>query len=351
MRKHILAPVILQSLLSFVIYTSAQNNLVLYWSFDELQDNIFYDISGKGNFGTTYGPVSIPGVKGKALSFDGTDDYAASPHKSAFPPGILSELGKGTISLWFKVDHIPEFDGIAPIFYYGTEEKCEFFDAANQGLIIEVGHSPVHYQSKRLYFTIWRNGCTFPSFCFDSRIAIKEGEWYHFVAVVGEDFNTGYLNGEEMTDRYYNFGTSSYSQFFEDAVVHEKLWLGRGYWDEIPQFFKGAIDELRIYGNPISDSDVLKLYEEVAEPLSVENSSPLEPDIRIFPNPSGDVVNIQWDRSDDFHHLKIRDLSGKIVLQENEPLNALNIGHLPEGVYQLQLRFSNFTREKFLVVQ
>jgi hypothetical protein len=72
----------------------------------------------------------------------------------------------------------------------------------------ELGHSPVHPASEFLYFTIWKNGCTVPSFCYDSNSEIPTGVWHHFVAVVGEDYNTGYLNGEEMTNRWYNFGNS-----------------------------------------------------------------------------------------------------------------------------------------------
>ena len=40
---------------------------------------------------------------------------------------------------------------------------------------------------------------------------------------VGDNFNTGYLDGVEMTGRRYSFGGPSYSQFFEDAVVHQKM--------------------------------------------------------------------------------------------------------------------------------
>lgn len=165
------------------------------------------------------------------------------------------------------MDYIPTDHGIAPIFYYGSRDPCDnFFDAANQGLIIEVGHSPIHYGSKRIYFTIWANGCTYPSFCFDSNDPLTEGEWYHFVAVVGPDFNTGYLNGLEMTNRRYNFGNSHYSQFFEDAVEDEVMWFGRGYWDArndpSPIYFDGAIDDIRIFSKPLSSEEILAIYNE-----------------------------------------------------------------------------------------
>ena len=118
--------------------------------------------------GTIYGCQLSPGPVGNALEFDGIDDYARIPGDNMLPPAVLSTLSVGSISLWFRVDDIPTVNGIRPIFYYGREQPCEFFDAANEGVIIEVGHSPIHNQSKRLYFTMWMNGCTYPSFCYDS---------------------------------------------------------------------------------------------------------------------------------------------------------------------------------------
>jgi len=241
------------------------SGLVAHWAFDEVNGSIVHDASGNGFHGTKYGGTWTPGPIGGALVFDGNDDYVEITQNTSDLHSQLATLGAGSISLWFRVNFIPTDHGIAPIFYYGARDPCtNFFDAANQGLIIEVGHSPIHRASKRLYFTIWANGCTYPSFCFDSRHPLTEGEWYHFVAVVGEDYNTGYLNGQEMADRRYNFGTFLYSQFFADAVKHEVLWIGRGYWDAQddprPLYADGAIDDVRIYNRPLSSEDVEELY-------------------------------------------------------------------------------------------
>jgi len=167
----------------------------------------------------------------------------------------------GPGSVWFRVDEIPTERGIVPIFYYGSRDSCaNMFDASNQGLIIELGHSPVHYGSERLYFTIFANGCSYPSFCYDSGDPISEGEWHHFVAVVGESYNTGYLDGVEMLNRRYNFGSRTDSQFFEDAAKHEVLWIGKGFWDAEPVYFDGAIDDVRIYDHALSAEEVRQFY-------------------------------------------------------------------------------------------
>ena len=177
-----------------------QENLVGYWSFDRMPGDTLFDESENANHGTNFGGELVAGVKGMALSFDGNGSYARLSGEGKQPPAQLSGLGKGSISVWFKVNHIPKTYGIAPIFYYGAKERCAFFDAANRGLIIELGHSPIHPGSERVYFTIWKNGCTYPSFCYDSRDPIPENEWQHLEVVVGADYNKEYLNGKEMVN-------------------------------------------------------------------------------------------------------------------------------------------------------
>lgn len=292
--KKIIIGIITSMLLSVSIISTAGNintkdsthyqlnneDLIAHWEFNENHGSTLYDSSGNGFHGTIFGePEWTNGKIDGALEFKPRGEYISITENTTNLFSTLSQLGQGSISIWFRVDYIPTSHGIAPIFYYGSLDPCDdFFDAANQGLIIEVGHSPVHSGSKRLYFTIWANGCTYPSFCFDSRDSLIEEEWYHFVAVVGSDYNTGFLNGEEMDNRRYNFGNSHYSQFFEDAVVDEALWFGRGYWDARSdpshEYFDGAIDDIRIFSKPLSSEEVVSIYQEGSN-----NNPPNKPSI------------------------------------------------------------------------
>ena len=320
--KYIFAILSFSFFLLFATSATAQTNPVLHFSFDELNENRIKDHSKYSNRGTNYEAELIPGIKGNALSFDGINDYARIPGDGEDPPPVLADLDYGSISVWFKADNIPTEFGIAPILYYGSEEMCNFFDAANQGVIIELGHSPIHYASESLYFTMWKNGCTYPSFCYDSRHAVSTGEWHHFVAVVGKDYNTGYLDGKLMTGRRYNFGTRHTSQFFADAVVHEKFWLGKGHWDRTTQHFDGAIDELRIYDRPLSEEEVLELYNE-KEISSVNGNEESRSGVKIYPNPAKEILNYELQEyMGDFKSLKITDISGRILLSETENLSG-----------------------------
>ncbi|MEM5814986.1 MAG: LamG domain-containing protein [Candidatus Aenigmatarchaeota archaeon] len=79
-------------------------NLVLYLTFDEGNGNIAYDYSGNNNHGILYNgsiicsgldcPNWVDGKFGKAIQFDGINDYVEIPHNNVFNSFNL------TIALW-----------------------------------------------------------------------------------------------------------------------------------------------------------------------------------------------------------------------------------------------------------
>lgn len=324
------------------ITTDAQQGLVVHWSFDTIVAGQFKDHITNTFAGTIYGCESIPGPVGNALGFDGTDDYARIPEGDKPPPQVLQNLSKGSISLWFKVEDIPMSNGIRPIFYYGRQNACDFFDAANEGMIIEVGHSPIHNQSRRLYFTEWTNGCTYPSFCYDSWNPIIEGEWYHFVAIVGDNFNTGYLNGVEMSDRKYNFGNASTHEFFSDALAHQNLWIGRGYWDSNTMFFKGAIDEIKIFDRPLTQAEIDTLYWEgnpiTTDVREIENNNK----IIVYQIRADHLIKIKLpEKTDKTFTFSIYNMTGGLLqkreLNGNQDNLTIHIGELKAGIFIYKL--------------
>jgi hypothetical protein len=142
-----------------------EENLVAHWDFTADTGDELKDISRNGSHGKIFGAKWDKDVSGvKSLEFDGIDDYVEIDVKnmSANP---FKNISRGSLSVWFRVDYIPVEHGIMPIFYYGSNDLCDFYDAANNGLIIEVGHSPIFMGTKRLFYTVWANGCTLPSFC------------------------------------------------------------------------------------------------------------------------------------------------------------------------------------------
>ena len=241
---------------------NVSKGLVAYWNFEVSGDPnvVAQNVLCNGLNGEIYGAVRDDG----GLVLDGDDDYVAIRGVNR-----LASLGRGSISVWFKFESDPNggngsLPGCHPIFYAG--------DGVNSGLIIEVGHSPIS-QNTKVYFTITTTGgAAFvkPVFCFDSNVNLERGEWYHFVAVVGKDFNTGYLNGKELVNRHYNFAVGggdkqelgpTNSIFLDDLAEVSEVWIGKGVFLGSVQNFDGSIDDVRIYEEPLNKDQVKALYE------------------------------------------------------------------------------------------
>jgi hypothetical protein len=78
------------------------DGLVGYWSFDEGNGATAFDSSGNHNDGTVYGANWTDGKFGKALSFDGIDDYVLIPGSAS-----LRFSDAVTIAAWVKLEQVP----------------------------------------------------------------------------------------------------------------------------------------------------------------------------------------------------------------------------------------------------
>lgn len=235
-------------------------SLIAHWEFDENNGSITTDLANEYS-GTISGDTSwVEGQSGSALYFDGEGDYVE------ISPDIIDEIGElnqGTVSFWFKFDSLLDTQPIMPIFYLGTNDDSD----QNSMFIIELGHANTRRggldpENKKLYVT-WVTDTGDPILCYDSRDNIEEDTWYHFALVVGSEGNTGYLSGKEMENRYYNFGASSDQYLLDIIPTKEQFTLGYGrtHYAISPDFvfFKGHLDDLRIYNRPLTSSEIQKL--------------------------------------------------------------------------------------------
>jgi hypothetical protein len=81
-----------QTVEAALVYPSSPG-LVGRWGFDEGTGTVAKDSSGNGNHGTVYGATWVDGRYGKALSFDGVNDYLEIGDKTLF------DFGSGNFSL------------------------------------------------------------------------------------------------------------------------------------------------------------------------------------------------------------------------------------------------------------
>jgi hypothetical protein len=214
--------------------------------------------------GTIHGTTWVEGKKGSALYFDGIDDYIILSQNAINSIGSLTQ---GTIAFWFKFESTLDTQTIMPIIYLGNEDK----DKQDSIFIIEIGHSDMEAETltvdpdnTKLYVTwIDQTQNTDPILCFDTNQNLEENTWYHFALVVSSDGNTGCLDGVELTNRNYNFGASTDQKFLSDIPTKEQFTFGYGktHSQISPDFeyYKGYLDDLRIYNAPLSQSDIQKI--------------------------------------------------------------------------------------------
>jgi len=163
-----------------------EESLVAHWRLDGDLDPTAWDDGPHGLHGTAYDVTYGRGGVGLAAVFDDTGDKVLIRDETGLAPLQVGELAYGTIAVWFRYQ---SFDGqISPIFYFGEADT----GTRHNSLIIEIGHGN-NLKNRKLYFTIINT-----RFCYDSRVNLEPGRWYHFAAVVGPEGNTGYLDGCEI---------------------------------------------------------------------------------------------------------------------------------------------------------
>lgn len=76
--------------------------------------------------------------------------------------------------------------------------------------------------------------------------------------------------------------------------------------------------------------------------LATEKFETANAAITVFPNPTQDYISIQTSLNTEIDTVIVTDLSGKVVLQQNQNTNKVNVQNLAKGMYLLQV----FSRDK-----
>jgi len=224
-------------LVSFVLVlglagTSAAQNidpsLVGWWTFDDGSGTVAKDLSGNGADATFFnGPTwDTEGSHRGILLFDGTDDYV-------FIDGSY-QVPVYTITVWFRVDgstgnHRDVLSAYAP--------------GVQHGILLEVRTDGVLRYLHR--YPLGTSGGTniYTTTIYD------DGAWYHAAMVKSVDTIKLYINGEEV-------GSAADTSEFNPG---DTFGIALGILDnerDPQRHFPGAIDDVRIYGRPMSQEEI-----------------------------------------------------------------------------------------------
>ncbi len=207
-------------------FGNMDSGLVGWWKFDEGAGATATDSSGSGNTGTltNMDPLSdwVTGRFGKALDFDGENDFVAANGNS------LNIAGDLTVSGWFRTTENNEAD-IGLIGVWGPT-------AATQNYLLWLYQGDVKFDTRGTGDTLtWTNGLS----------SLIDGNWHHLAGTVTGTTRRIYFDGVEKASDTGN------------ALVSGTGALQMGTYNSRSQsMFNGAIDEVKIYNKANSDVNI-----------------------------------------------------------------------------------------------
>lgn len=269
--------VVLIAIALLVPVQAQEDGLVAEWHFDEGAGNVLKDSSGNGNDGIIFGASWVDGKFGKALSFGGTNNYVNIPASS------INNMGAGTIALW-----------ISP----SSSQGSSWYSNIN-GAFFGKQHNGIYNMA-----VIGFDKSTLPariSFCLANSGGILVGTtsvspnvWHYIVVNWDGSYWKIYVDGiQDVAQANSNILPNDLSP----TLTSIGAWGGDG-----KSFFKGLIDEVRIYSRALSASEIKELYEgkqtsltltKTASPYSIKQGQTTTITLTIKNTGTTDIANIE----------------------------------------------------------
>lgn len=205
--------------------------LVGHWKLDEGSGTTVRDSSGCNNDGTVYGASWVDGRSGSALSFDGTDDYVFI---SDSPSLRVTNL---TVMAWVY----------SPIPFVNQQKDARIVSKEYNGYLPGAGYGlyvrePGYVHCELAYSTsAW-------AIDLGSSFILQEGYWHH----VAFTYNHSQI-------RLYIDGELDASTSFAEDIIHSDWGVyigGNPLGLPVPQYFKGKIDDVRIYNRALDEDGI-----------------------------------------------------------------------------------------------
>lgn len=222
------------------------NNLGLvgYWPMNEGTSTIAGDFSGNGNNGTlTNDPAWVDGKRGKALNFDGVNDYVGGTN--------VVNIAKTTMSAWIKIPVTPAVNGQVVGFENGINSGTYDKD-------LYIG------TDRKLYFYVYAGGSKTTSAPANP---VNLNEWTHIVGVADGANAITYVNGVQV-------GSIAAGDTYTAYTVPNIFISGSGSTNPVLSgtYLNGLIDEVRVYNRALGASEITALYNSGAAKLKAPNN-------------------------------------------------------------------------------
>ncbi|MCL4406458.1 MAG: LamG domain-containing protein [Patescibacteria group bacterium] len=218
------------------------SGLVGYWPFDGSgtiangQTLGLEDQSGYGNNGTasnlnSTGMSFVTGKVGNAIQLDGVDDWVDSGTNAS-----INFTGPFTMAVWFNTS---DAAGTSRIF----SKQYSDLDETTAGSCYQLGIYMTHYR-----FSLYTSLSS-----IDRQIGTPQNSaWVHYAAVWDGSRYEMYVNGNQID-------SGGLTGVLRTNPL-TPLSIGTSYADQAMYFFKGSLDEARMYNRDLSADEVRALY-------------------------------------------------------------------------------------------
>ncbi len=282
-------------------------HLIAYYPFDENAN----DKSEYGNDGEVFGAVLTTdrhGMEEKAYYFDGDNDYILCDSEVG-PFGNDSR----TITFWAKTDVVPNSgEQQNTVLSYGGN----IYDGGSR---FEVLINPkcrgvgVDLSSK---YKTWG---------FDN----SDDLWHHYAVVFDNSISDNlsdlkiYADGQILTSVCNDNG----GNIAINTLDEQKLNIGRLFYSGQPRYFRGSIDELRIYDKALSEQEINDLYDSDTPTVIRKEKKNVKNHLYIY----NGVLNSK--SSMFLYDISIINITGQTVYHNVKTNLPLDVSFLKKGIY------------------
>ncbi|MCD4823512.1 MAG: LamG domain-containing protein [Phycisphaerae bacterium] len=229
-----------------------EKGLVGYWKFDGISGRVTKDSSPGGIDGKIFGNyLRAKGVDGSCLVFNGVDSYVEIPASKKF------QFSKGiTVQFWVKP--LKDQVGIA----YQNQSWMAFLynKHVRQNVRLNKGEKIGGFAISPKIGK-WRYVFT--------RQYPELGKWYHLAMTYDGKFAKVYINGSVagQYDIDEEHGNMAGQREIMGQLKTQKEPIFIGKYLSAGEFFKGSIDEFKIYTRALSAKEIKSCYQSIAKNL------------------------------------------------------------------------------------
>jgi len=246
------------SVIAAVTFVQAQNRTVAHWSFDSTSGSTYFDATGNGYDAVKTGDsVRITdGLSGNALECRGS---SSSSVVNTFDVQVTNSVGDFDFPAFSIETWVYSYvDLVDPGSFYNQKDIFEYVSCGIEGSGLTGGYAMSILDDGRP-FICWSSpgsGGSWPNVIADS--TMFPNRWYHLVGTFSGDSAKFYMNGRLAGKRAYSGGYKFSSHIARIGCQYQAVNDSSG---RTRQFFKGKIDELKLYNYALDSSTIRQNYD------------------------------------------------------------------------------------------